>query len=325
MRGRREIKILVAVLAALVLIYVFGARPFEDRDRGRPRDEDLFFPSLDIATVDAIHIRDAVREYSVVRDNEAWILRDAEAGTEVYAAPGMVELAVGQMADLVKTELVSTAGGKEALFGLDDAASVRMTVTAGGDTLAAIVVGREGADRMSSYVREPGSEEIYLASAPLAIMARRGVDSWRVRRLTSFEINDVTEIIIVNGGVRTALERAGGGAWRMTSPMELQAETGEVDAAMLMLDNLKAVGYADDVTPVECGLTAGSGGPETSITVVSTDDSEEIWLSRRDEDTFYASRPDRYDRESVYLVPSRVVSRIVRPPEAFAPPNESAY
>ena len=97
------------------------------------------------------------------------------------------------------------------------------------------------------------------------------------------------------------------------------------ESLKISIENLKAMDHADELTPAECGLTADAGGPETAVTVeLEGGESQTVWLSKENGDTFFALRPDRYDRSSVYRVPARVVGRIVRPPSEYARADEPA-
>lgn len=315
---KRDLKVLIAALAALTLVYVFAAGPFDSRREDAARTEDLFFPDLTISSVDSIGVREESRTYSLTRTGNAWLLREHETGERFHAEPGRVELAIQELARLSKRELVSVVREKQQVYEIEDDQAAHVIVKGGGTTLADVVVGKQGPDRMSSYVREPGSDDVYLSGGALALLVRQDVQTWRVKSLTSFDINDVVRIAVESGGDSVAVERADGGGWRVTEPRERAADTRTVDSALLMLENLKAMDYADDVTPAEAGLAGREGRPEAAVTVELRDGgSETIWFSKESDETYFVIRPDRYDRESVYRVSARVVGRFVLPPEEY--------
>jgi len=314
----RDVIILALVLAALVCLYLIVRQPLAPTGRG-PGSDVRLLPRFDPEAVTSIVLDGGRVSVTLVRGEEGWTLA---GGPRRFVEGPKVDHALGMLAKLTRERLVSIVPDKHAVFEVDRESGDLVALLAGADTLAAVLIGKSGPSGLDSYVRVAGETDVYLSGRGLAANVLRGAEHWRDRVILPFNPNDVTAISIESGGPEIVLERGDRGAWTARRPEEFVADTNAGDRLLLTLVDLRAMDFADDISPGEAGLDVeGAGGPAATVEVrLVTGETRSLWIGARDDDAYYARRPDR---ETIYLLSPRTVEFILSDPSAYRPADRS--
>ncbi len=311
---RRDVAILLGVLLVLVLLFLVLVRPYGSGDREDVAPGDLLAPDLAPEDAHRVAIAGPAGSVALVRGGSGWTIE----GDQVrHANPERVAEALRLLGRTTRTELVSVVPGKHAVFEVDEAGT-RVTVTGGGATLADVVIGKRGPDFLSAYVRAADEDEVYLSPGGLASALPVRADQWRDRSLISFEPGTATRFTIAGEEGRVVLASGGEGVWMMEEPRAGAANAKAVERALFSLARLTASGFADDLTPAECGLDPEAGAiPAATVTVeLSSGETRSLWIGDREEKSYCVRRPDR---ATVYRLPASLVERFLVAPGDLLP------
>jgi hypothetical protein len=306
---RKEVVILVAVLAGLVVIYLASERPFGGRG-GAPVPTALFPETLSVPA-DSITIDGPHEHLTLVRTPDGWITR-VDSRTE-YVDGNKIRNALDLIAGLTAAEVASIVPGNQSVFEVGETSGTRVRVRGGGRTLADLIVGKRGPDYLTAYFRPHGVEEVYLSQRSLASTLLRSPEGWRDRTIMQFDENTATGLTIRQAESRIVLERSPEGEWTMAEPEQRSAVREVVDQSILTLSGLNASEFGDTLVPSECGLK-----PAAAVVSVELEGAgaESIMIGDRRTDGYYCVM--RPDRPVIYLVAGSAIDRVLRPPSYYS-------
>lgn len=308
---RREMVILVLILGVLLTVYLITQWPFGADRPEEPSGEELFFPAFAGADVMALSTRGQGIDVTLLRTDDGWIVM-TEGQQRGRADPEKVEQALGMIALLPKTELVSIVPGKHAVFELVEDRATRLRASGGGRVLADVLIGKRGPGFLSAYVRLPDEDEVYLSQRGFPSNVIRPIDYWRDREIASFERDQVTGIRIDRKGERIVLAYLGEGGWRMAEPSERPADATAVEGALAVLSSLSAAGFEDERSPAECGFDDPTA--VVSVELVS-ERGRSITIGSEDEGSYFVRRSDR---GTTYRVPVSRLEAVLIEADEFA-------
>jgi len=316
----RDVVVLLIVLVALAAVYLIVRQPLAPAGRGIGDDAEALLPRFRPEAVTSIVLGSGPESLALVSQERVWMIAN---GPRRFADVAKVDYALGMLAALTREELVSILPDKHAVFEVDRVNGRRVVLLAGADTLATLFIGKPGPNGFDSYVRLADEDEVYLSPSGLAANVLRRPEHWRDRIVLPLDPNEVTTISVDRGGLEIVLERGDAGSWTARKPEEFLADSGACDRLLLTLADLRAVGFADDISPGEAGLDI-EGGQSPVATVEAGLESgmtASLWIGSRTDDTYYARRPDR---TTVYLLSSRTVDFILGGPSVYRPIDENS-
>jgi len=238
----RHLKLIAIALAVLLLLW--GGAELFSRDSDRVTGG-LVLPPLKPADADTIAIvkgRDAI--VLTKQSDTAWLVNGHPA------APGGVPDLFRALTDSVHPELVAQDSGSFGRLAVDSAAARWLTIRGGGKPRLRLIVGAQGSEFPSVYLRQPGDARVYLWRGQLARLVARVADDWRDKRIAVLLPDSITALAVERGKDRYRLTRS---ATRWVLPSGV-ADSAAVARYLERLRTVTADGFA---TPAAVDSTRG--------------------------------------------------------------------
>jgi hypothetical protein len=225
--------------------------------------------------------------------NAAGYPADPEAVNAIFRAVGGIRA----------SEIVSKSPEKHALYEVDSAAT-RVEITGGkGESLARFLVGKNGPDFQSSYVRPLDSEKVYLSSESLRQVFSRGARGWRDRKVLSFAAEDVVGLRLASAADTVRLEKGADGAWALAGDTTRVGRPPVVDGILRNLARYITDEFADSVSADTVGLappervievSLRAGAPE-ALEIGRLKENRQYWVRRAGKPTIFVVIRSRVD------------------------------
>ena len=232
-----------------------------------------------------------------------------------------VESALNRLVELRITRVVATKPENYARLQVDDASAVRVTVKAGEETLAQLMVGKYG--NGMTMVRIDDRPEVFGASGSLRYAFDRELKSWRDRQVVSVDADQVQTIRFASPNGTFHFQR-NGGEW---TALEGQEALGEFDSKQVSGSLSTAARLtASDFAPAEISAPrAGLTEPRASVTMTLADDPTEIVLELGDS-TEQAGELYlwRKGEPTIYVISQYLADRLQPAATAFEAPSAPA-
>lgn len=264
----------------------------------RPNEKSLlFFPGLDETQIGSVLIVSKGDSVTIKRTGDVFVV----AGIEEQATGGMAALGTGDSAAaspaelspldrdypvdsaslasalekitvMKKDELVSTNPEKQAMFEVNTDKGVYVEVTdVSGKRRGAIYVGKNAAGGWSSnYVRQDGSDDVYMVTGSVKHAFTTDKKRWRDKTITRFSKATATSLRLAkkDGTVITlskTTDSTGTPIWNMTAPDQARADQGKVDEVVNTMATLNTTEWETDATLTDSAM--GFAEPELRATV----------------------------------------------------------
>ncbi|NIN51104.1 MAG: DUF4340 domain-containing protein [Gemmatimonadales bacterium] len=203
----RQLKRLAVVLVAVLILWgmleMLGGRSDMIEEVGLLRP----VTAAEVDTIELAGPDDTVRLVQSVPGT--WSVNGYPA-----SADGVSEL-FRAIAESVKASLVARSPSSHQRMGVDTASGKRLRIVRGDNTLANLVVGRQGRQFRTVYARRDGDDRVYLMEGALAPLLDRSLTDWRDKRIVAVEPDSITRVAVERGGSGYAIERAAEG-WTFT-------------------------------------------------------------------------------------------------------------
>jgi hypothetical protein len=304
---------LIALFAFLALLLALLVRSGA-RGRSPGEAEALLFPKATEANATKIEIRPRGGTASVLeKTGETW---GVTAAGGYPADPEAVNAIFTALAGIRASELVSKSAEKQALYEVDSAGTT-VTVSGGdGRPLARFIVGKNGPDFQSSYVRPVDSEKVYLSSESLRSVVDRGRRGWRDRKILSFAPEDVVGMRLLSAGDTLALDKQPDGTWAVAGDASRVGRAPVLDGIHRTLARYITDEFADSVSADTVGLAP----PERVIEVqVRTGPPEVLEIGKLKEERQYWVR--RGGKPTIFIVSRARVDTVWRTREDLTEPK----
>lgn len=181
-------------LWGLVAIFGGGSDTIEERELS---------PALSAEGVDAVEFAGGEETVRLTRT------ADGEWSVNAYAAsPEAVDELFQAVAGPVRGSLVARGASSHVRMGVDSVGGRRLRVTRGGHTLADLVIGNQGRQHRTVYVRQAGDDNVYQIRGPLSTLAGRTVTDWRDKRIIVLDLPQIRRVTVERGRDRYTLVRA---------------------------------------------------------------------------------------------------------------------
>ncbi|MFA4973222.1 MAG: DUF4340 domain-containing protein [bacterium] len=187
---RPLIYLAIAVAAAIVVLFI------ENPDMPRVDDasRDTFIPEFDSALVARIEVTQLLEAAALEREGEDWKVteRISPMKKELYEKEGKdlpeeewkpaerarVSHALGGFGGLNKGIVVSQNPDNQELFQVKNTGVNVLLLDKGGDEIAEVVIGKNGPDYGSTYVRRSNEDKVYLVDRALVGLFSPVASDW---------------------------------------------------------------------------------------------------------------------------------------------------
>lgn len=299
---RRNLYLLLIILALLVIIALIMERPF---GRGRKKEELALFPGFDRAKVEKIEITENGETVELKREGDEWVVSTAKG----YPADNIaVNRMFDEMDEMTSKELISENPDKHPKFKVNkDGIEVKM-LDKEGKTVAHFFVGKIGPDYISTYVRRADSKKVYLIPRTLRPVFGKGKTGWCDKEVISFNIDDVSQIDLEDSGTSISLKRTEKG-WEMTKPEKTEADKDAVEQILRTLSSFKADDVEIERGEIECGLDV----PSSKVTIKLKDGTEKILLFGKEKNNRRYLKAEGKDQ--IFMLYKYRIKKIFKKPE----------
>lgn len=202
------------VLLISAIVIAIAAIVVENPMRSRVDDVagKTFSPGFDSTKVERIQIQQLLSGAELRRDGDRWLVseiaspireqllkKEGREGPErrwFRADRSRVVGALGHFGGLPEGVVVSTNREKQAVYQVE-ATGLRIRLFGRNDeVIEDVIIGRNGPDLASNYVRRPDADEVHLVSRPLTgVFSPKALD-WRERKLWMLRPSDITMISV---------------------------------------------------------------------------------------------------------------------------------
>lgn len=197
----KRILILFFVVVFLGTIIVLFENP--STLKYQSKDGSSFYPQLKKENIQVIEINYFIQGTRLEKNSQGqWYVSEFQNDfvkqmktkippTEKFLAdPNFVDQAIAVFLDLKKGEPVSVNPEKQGLFQLQDRGLNVALRDEKGNKLAKLYIGKQGPDPFSTFVRDEGSNEVYLINQYLFSIFNRTLDDWKKQNSKENEIEN---------------------------------------------------------------------------------------------------------------------------------------
>jgi len=312
MRGFRSTFVLLLVLLGLVgYIYFYEMKrpaPSETADQ----KQKVF--TVEAAKIEQVDVKAASGDRTVLRKNgDAWrIAEPLDAKADEAEVSGIVS----NLASLEIQRVVEENASDLAQFGL---AAPRIEVgfkAAGQAGAPRLLLGDKNATGGEIYAKLPGSARVFLVSSFLESTFNKGTFDLRDKTILSFDRSKVDALEIVSKDQRLAFAKAGDG-WRLTSPVDARADSGQVEGAIGSLQTLAMKSIAEPAAAEKDFAKYGLDKPDLTATVGAGSTRATIVIGKADESGFQYARD--VSRPMIVTIDPALVNALRNNADAFRP------
>ncbi len=177
-----------AILVAFLLIWIIQSQVEKSEMSGKTIEN---FLNLDPGKVDRIILQQANNRYELELIERRWYLRDTRNRlADSMAVKNVLDAAVEMKAGTV----VSQNPERRQEFMVDSLNGNLVQFYSGERLLSQIIIGKMSPDFSSSYVRIPGTSEVYLAPGQLSFNFSRQRAQWLDRTILSLHPENIDEV-----------------------------------------------------------------------------------------------------------------------------------
>lgn len=273
----------VIALSLMVLICVWlGARLLSHgSDVVRSR---FTLPPVSKAQTDSVIIRHGVDTVRLARSETTWTVNGFRAGDEPV---GQLFLAFH---DTATPDLAAVSRSSFELMGVDSSNGYWLEVWSGGRPTLRLIIGKQGMEPASGYLRRTGSDSILLWRGNLIDLTRRPLDQWRDKRIAAVAPESVLSIAVT--ARRPYALRRSGTTWRFAGGGA--ADSGKVAGMLALYRDFAASGFG---TPAQAdsgkqaaarrSITLVGAGGAKLLEVAFDSSATGVWARRAGDDNVY--------------------------------------
>lgn len=279
MRGKKELLILIVIIAGLV-VYLWTDKA--DRvNYALPQMQELT-----TGKITKVEIKGPEETITLTRDADAWYV-----GQRPYpASKRLVDSLLQAISGLQVTSLASESQNY-ARYSLDQESAIRVTAFEGDTPVRSFAVGKAASTQSNTFITLEDRPEIYLSGQNLRMTFDKSSDMFRDKTVLSFPMDQVTTVTIAKGSASLELKKQAQDEQDQGGPQQtawIDADGNQVDSADVQdllrpLHSLKCQSYIEDKDKEDFS------GPELVITV-RTEAGHELSLFPRpdqEDDTPY--------------------------------------
>jgi hypothetical protein len=309
-RFRPWLYLLGAVFLAAVILYAEQPGDLQRTPAMTP-----LFPELQTEQIATIEIEQLLSAITLTRSGDGWVVqiresamaknaRDPAVDVEFDTTPRKADAErINQMLELMQTMEVGSIASRNAdNHNKLQVGAIGLHVRAfDGDGVkrAHLIVGKQGPDYFSTYIRKDGADAAYLVKESLSGRFPVQVKQWRDKTVWNVDPDQLTKISIdrMDGGFQ--LEKSAAGAFELIDPKKLTGLSLEkLQEWFGQWTKLEATDIAEGVSKKEAGLVR----PKTSITITFTDGTTRI-LNLGNDSPQGSPYGQTADSDEIYILP----------------------
>jgi len=266
---------LVVVLALLVVVFILlsNDEPPENGNSTRPNDESFILIDVELNEIERIRKRTDEFEFTLVFDGEAWSVLGDDI---IRLDQSLVRQFARDASFIASNERVAEDEIYFAQWGLADPQGVIDLILQNGE-IHTLMIGNRAHGEQAAYFVNTGANQnnIYVLSQSRVSALMAPIDDIRDRQISSMSEEDISYVNINRtsgndserlsfrrrSAEEMATEYAAMGIptmvipeWRMTSPMDVNANDDTVNDIVFSLGTLRISRFADDVSLTDAGL-----------------------------------------------------------------------
>lgn len=306
------------LLLGLILLVLAGAATVVQTStkKARANKGASLFPSFHAEQSDQIEIHTRTRDINLKKAGPLWTVQNEEGKT---ADQKLVKGILDKIAEFRTSDVVSTSTERHGVFGVDST-GIRVQVSTAGKPTANFIVGKNGPDFMSSYVRAEGKKEVYRVPVYLPSDLDRGDETWRNQTVFDTETENITGWTTRNSKETVSVEKEADGTWKITEPEPGAARPDIVKVVLSSLSKIRSNAFADSVSdPARVGLE-----PDTMSVEIRLKDGSSKKIVIGTATATNQSYTKLADDPTIYLVPKGRWNTIFRPLETLKAENAPA-
>ncbi|MCD6353343.1 MAG: DUF4340 domain-containing protein [Proteobacteria bacterium] len=296
MKFKHTLVLLIILIVAAAFVFIIE-RPFENRSEKIRKEAGLLFPELQIEEVKKLLIKKADETTTTLknRDDVWYVVTDKE---NYPADPQLINEAIKTLQALKKVNLASRKKDKHALFKVKEKMGMEVILFGSEDKeLARLIVGKNGPDFFSTYIRRADADEVFLYERYLKGHYDKPISNWRDKTIFDFDADEVTEIKIAKKEETIIISKDTKKNWHIEKPISLFAENKEVEKILNTFSSLKASDFADEKILKKSGLAE----PECKISVTLKDgETKTLFVGNKKEDHYYYAKTE--EKDYLYLL-----------------------
>jgi hypothetical protein len=328
----KKIYILATILIVIVAILVVQNKLSSKKPT---EQETKFFPSVTEQSIGSILIREGTNSIQLKRTGDVWVVSkpsDDKSGTSATVArspllsdtsvsmipssatgypvdSASISSAIEKLTSLKKSALISENPEKQSIFEVDTLKGIIVDMADNsGKSLGTFIVGKSGPDYNSNYVRQKGSNLVYMASGGIRYSFFTDLTRWRNKSIVKFDKSTAQGITLAknDGSMITIAHADSGNPWEIITPIKNPAKTEEVNGILEKLSQLTATDFQD----IPLADTAmGFNKPELGVTVsFKNGSSRNVIFGKKNSDNKYWVKTD--GKEQLYLIGEYTVNQI---------------
>gem|GEM_PF-504791 len=230
---------------------------------------------VDAAAVRTIAVLTPAIHLRLSESNGAWRLDEPMTAP---ADSNVVSRFVHSMSSLTPESIVSTNIDRYSEYGVDSTAQKIILGKSSGDSIQ-VVLGRQGPDYQSVYVRIAKDPRVIMAKGP--VILPKDTDAWRDKVMMNAGAPSVIQSAEVSNGDEQYIVRSDHGQWKLdTKGATLNADSAAVSRWLGRFNPLRADGFIPDLA-----LDAVRKGATGHIKMETIDGKPvELWLQKRSKD-----------------------------------------
>jgi hypothetical protein len=281
---------------AIILIVIIGIIVIANQlQNKKPSEQSLtFLPQFSEATCSAILVVEGKDTAKLIKTGSNWFVHTPKASTQTSVSPiaqpaapassmsgedypadsASIQTALDKLKSLKKDDLISQNAQKQSELEVDSAKGVYVEVwNDKGKSTGALYIGKNGANWDSHFVREKGSNDVYLAAGSIRYSFFGDKKRWKDKTVIKFDKSFVKSLRIArkdSGQVElvktppTSTDTSIKEGWQIVAPEKVKAKKDKVDDILNNLCKLVTVDFETDTT-----ITADSMGFTKPLLTVS--------------------------------------------------------
>lgn len=280
-----------------------------------------FFPASSGKDLGSILIQEGSSIITLRRKGDVWVVAQPAAGStqqrgallpgadtseqtaqshEYPVDSAAIATVIEKIESAQKDALVSENPDKQAIFEVDTLKGIKVTLAdMSGKKIGTLLIGKNGTDYSCNYVRELGSNSVYMVRGSIRYAVFTDLNRWREKSILKFDKSTAKGITLAKPeGLSITLAADTGSTWNIIEPIKSQANADVVDGILNTLSLLNASDFEDSAhTDEAMGFTR----PACAVTIsFKNGSSRNLIFGEKKDDTKYWVKVD--GKEQVFLV-----------------------
>jgi len=232
----------------LIILYYFVETPSGKKGKEEPR---AFIPGFDSKRAALIRLKQAGKgPLTLIRQGGGW---QVQSGEKIFAAePAPVNKMLDTVAGLKAATVASRNSEKFDAFEVTGDKGTEVKIDdADSNVLAHFIVGKNGPDIFSTYVRNQGADRVILTNGILKNVFEKDLSDWRDKTVFKLNKQDITGYLI-EGDMTLQMQKDDSQNWAVQEPGQFLADKKAAEETVAKFASLKAAGFEDNAT--KCSL-----------------------------------------------------------------------